>query len=431
MGANGWLLRWRQRTWSMAEWVLLLVAAPFLLLPTTRQGITCVMLGSLCLLWLAQSFRREPWPATPFNGVLLLFCGMLLVSVLITSAPELTLPKATGLVLGLAVFRLVARMPGQRSGTLGFAGLIVAGLGVWAVGLLDLNWPDKVPVVQACLSRLPQHIAHLSGAPGGGISPNQLAGTLVLILPVALAAFLGGSHFECRWLLRLLGLSATALWGVTLFLTQSRGGWIGGIAGALGLLTLWGLSGSRWWQRLVGMAVPLMVVLGCVLVFLFLGLDRVAGLLYGGTEAALETAVGAISFQGRVEIWSRALYTLYDFPFTGRGLGTFRQAAPYLYPLLLVSPDKDIAHAHNVFLQVGVDLGLPGLVSYVALLVVAARAGWQKIRIGGWERWLALGVLAGLVGFHTYGMADTLALGSKSSFLFWWLLGLLEVQVDP
>ena len=99
--------------------------------------------------------------------------------------------------------------------------------------------------------------------------------------------------------------------------------------------------------------------------------------------------------------------------------------------MLLVGPDKDIAHAHNVFLQVGVDLGLPGLISYVALLVVAAQAGWQKIRRGGWARWLALGVLAGLVGFHVYGMADTLALGSKPSFLFWWLLGLLAVEFDP
>jgi putative inorganic carbon (HCO3(-)) transporter len=424
-------LSWKQDAWYVAEWVLLLAAAPFLLLPTLRETITLVMLGLLCLLWLAQALRRQPWPQTPFNGVLLLFSVMLFVSVLITPTPDLTLPKATGAVLGLALFRLLARMSGRRGGTVCLGGLLLAGMGVWGLGLLDLNWPAKVPVLQAWLDHLPQHVARFPGAPGGGISPNQLAGALVLVLPAALAASLGGPRFENRWIIRLLGLGATVLWGATLFLTQSRGGWVGGAAGALVFLALWGLSARNRWQRWAGMGVPALVVLGGVVVFLFLGFDRISERLYGATEGAVETAVGAISFRGRVEIWSRALYTLYDFPFAGRGLGTFRQAAPYVYPLLLVSPDKDIAHAHNVFLQMGVDLGLPGLIAYVALLVVAVRVGWQRIRRGGWGRWAALGVLAGLLGFHVYGLADTLSLGSKPSFLFWWLLALLAVEPDP
>jgi len=414
----------------MGEWVLLLGAAPFLLLPSLSGRLSAVMLGLLCWFWVAQALRGQAWPLTPFNGVLLLFSVMVLVSVLITPNPGLTLPKATGLVLGLAVFRLVARMRGQRGGTVCLGGLIVAGMGVCALGLLDLNWPAKLPVLQTWLDRLPQHIIRLPGAPGDGISANQLAGSLVLVLPAALAAFLGSSQSENRWIVRLLGLSATALWAATLFLTQSRGGWVGGVAGALGLFALWGLSGSRRWQRLVGMAVPALVLLSGVLVFLSLGLDRVTGLFYGAPQRAVVTAVGAISFRGRVEIWSRALYTLFDFPFTGRGLGTFRQAAPHLYPLLMEG-HKDIAHAHNVFLQIGVDLGLPGLISYVALLVVAGQTGWQRIRRGGEARWLALGVLAGLFGFHVYGLVDTVALGSKPSFLFWWLLGLLAADPDP
>ena len=59
--------------------------------------------------------------------------------------------------------------------------------------------------------------------------------------------------------------------------------------------------------------------------------------------------LGQLSLDSRVEIWSRALYALQDFPFTGVGLGTFRRVVNLLYPLFLVPPDVDIAHAHNIF----------------------------------------------------------------------------------
>ena len=420
----------RQRMWLAVEWGLLALAAPFLLLPTMKPQVTLLVLGLLSMFWLIALIRRQPWPVTPFNGALLLFTAMVGVGTLITTLPSLTVAKATGLVLGLAVFRAVAQARGTRGVALALGGVILAGMGVWALGVLDLEWPAKVPALQTWLDRLPQHVMHLPGTPAGGISPNQLAGTLVLLLPVALAALLGSKRFGHRWLLSLLGLAGVVVWGTTLFATQSRGGWIGGAAGVLAFGALWGLSGQRRWQRVVGLALPLLAIVAVAAVLLYVGPDRIGQLLYGAAEGSVGTAVGAISFKGRVEIWSRALYTIYDFPFTGRGLGTFRQMTPLMYPLFLVSPDKDIAHAHNVFLQVAVDLGLPGLVGYLALLLVAAWVGWQELRRGGGGRWLAVGVLAGLLGFHVYGLADTLALGSKPSFLLWWVLGLLAAESE-
>ena len=127
-----------------------------------------------------------------------------------------------------------------------------------------------------------------------------------------------------------------------------------------------------------------------------------------------------------IEIWSRALYALQDFPFTGVGLGAFRRVVNVLYPLFLMPPDVDIAHSHNMFLQVGVDLGLIGLVGYVALLIVAAASAWQIASTGrGFAPYLALGALAALIGLHVYGLADALALGSKPSVIFWVVLGLV------
>ena len=84
----------------------------------------------------------------------------------------------------------------------------------------------------------------------------------------------------------------------------------------------------------------------------------------------------------RLEIWSRALYMLQDFPFTGIGMGAFRQVANLLYPFFLAGPDAEIPHAHNIFLQVGVDLGLPGLIAWLALLILVCVCAWLVYRRG-------------------------------------------------
>ena len=105
---------------------------------------------------------------------------------------------------------------------------------------------------------------------------------------------------------------------------------------------------------------------------------------------------------------------------------------PILYPLFLTPPDVDIAHAHNHLLQAGLDLGLPGLVAYLALWAGAAAMLWQTWRHapGRFQRALALGAAASLLGYFVYGFFDTVALGARPGFVFWWLLGLVAAGFD-
>jgi putative inorganic carbon (HCO3(-)) transporter len=63
-------------------------------------------------------------------------------------------------------------------------------------------------------------------------------------------------------------------------------------------------------------------------------------------------------------------------------MGTFSQVANAMYPFFLAGPDADIPHAHNLFLQVAVDLGLPGLVAWLASLLLVILASWQVYRQG-------------------------------------------------
>jgi putative inorganic carbon (HCO3(-)) transporter len=150
--------------------------------------------------------------------------------------------------------------------------------------------------------------------------------------------------------------------------------------------------------------------------------------LASADQAGAGGLASVTNLEGRVEVWSRALYAIQDFPLTGCGLGTFRQVVPVLYPLFFAGPDFDIGHAHNQFLQVALDLGLPGLIAYLALVGIALGMVWHVARssgvAGGSRQGLALGLVGALVAFHVYGLTDAVALGAKPSVAFWLVLAL-------
>jgi len=155
-----------------------------------------------------------------------------------------------------------------------------------------------------------------------------------------------------------------------------------------------------------------------------------------GDNQAADTALSVSSLDFRLDIWSRAIYGIQDFPITGLGMNVFRKALPVLYPVFRIGPDVEIAHAHNEFLQAALDLGIPGL---IALLGLYIGAFWMLADI--WKatrdplrntescslvtRSLTLGLGGGLFAHFVYGLTDAVALGAKPGLLFWMLLALI------
>lgn len=410
----GVLLPWLELLW-------LAVAAPLLLFPSLRPTWTATALIGLAGIYLLRLLvRREPWPVTPFNGALFLFALTIPVAVWASALPELTLPKLTGLILGLAAFRAVAFfVHDRRTLLLALAVFALVGLGIWAIGFLGAGWSTKFAWFAPIVRRLPRALTALPGSPDAGINANQLAGAVVLYLPVALALAVGWWR-ERRPVLALLAVLLAGIAGGTLALTQSRSGWMGSAAGIAGLVALAGWATSRRRVQIVAVAAPLALV-GAAAALIATQPELAARFINTSGQTA-----GEISLSGRPEIWSRALYAIQDFSFTGTGLGTFRRVVNLLYPLFTISPDTDIAHAHNIFLQVAVDLGLPGLVAYLAGLWIALCVAWDTAkRSAGMLRGLALGLLAGLVALHVYGLTDAIALGAKPGLAFWLALGLI------
>ena len=138
-------------------------------------------------------------------------------------------------------------------------------------------------------------------------------------------------------------------------------------------------------------------------------------------------SIGNLS--GRLEVWSRAWYAIQDFAFTGAGMGTFGPVANLLYPYFRLGPDAHVPHAHDLFLQLGVDLGFPGLVAYVALLLglfYAAWSAWRDLRRRGDGRaWWAWGLFGGMVAMVLHGLVDAVAWGTKPALLAWLMWGVI------
>jgi putative inorganic carbon (HCO3(-)) transporter len=406
------------------EGIILLSAAPWLLFPDLLPAATVVALLALALVWLlGMAFDRTALPRTPFNLAFVLLGVALGVGILVSADPMETLPKATGVVLGLAVWRFVVIAVGRRPHVaLAVALLLLICLGFSVTGVLSLRELPKIPALTAAN---PFRNLALPGLAQLSTHPNQLAALISFFLPLLVSLAVGPRPGPSRRLWR-VALALVALLVVAiLILTQSRGGWIATAAGLFALAALWAAvlppSHARRGLRLVvGLA-----VLAALAVAVWIGPTTLWEMWL---NPPADTAVGTLRTLGvRRAIWPWGATAVGDFPFTGVGLGAFRQVVFRLYPLP-PWPDYDLGHAHNIFLQTALDTGLPGLVAYLAVLFVAAAVGWRVARRDPGFRAVSLGLLAGLVALHVFGLADALVLGAKPAVVFWFALGLLAAM---
>jgi putative inorganic carbon (hco3(-)) transporter len=332
---------------------------------------------------------------------------VLMTSVSLYPSVDLSLsrPKLYGLILGFYVFALAVRYADSAARRELLARLLIAGgVGVALVGIVGTSWSvGKFPQLDAIYGRLPRVITSVqtSFSNQSGIHPNEIGGAIALLLPVALSLALFSSGARVRY----LSLAATGFMGLVLLLTASRSALAGVLLAGLLLVVV------RW--RRLAFGLPL-VAAGIAAGVFKIGPSKVAESLL-----ALDTATGS-SGLGRLEVWDRAWSMIQDFPFTGIGLNTFPLILDTLYPLFSVGPDAQVPHAHNLFLQTAVDLGVLGLVCFVALLVLSAVAvvrGFRK------EPAFAAGIGAGLLAHVVYSLTDAVALGAKPGVFLWAMLG--------
>jgi len=255
------------------------------------------------------------------------------------------------------------------------------------------------------------------------INPNILAAFLALLLPLGLALAL-------RWPWRNQGWRWLLLWpslllmGNALLLSQSRGAWIATLV-ALFLLASLQLGKRRRWQ-IVGIV---LFGSGVLVTLIPLTLARTNPLLWRFLIDLPVVESAWLSLLRRLGIWQLSLQLVLQNPLLGVGLGMYEQAFRDAFPALPLINGRSVPpHAHNLFVQLALDLGLPGLLAYVGLLGTLVRSLLgvlqQKIRDRTSTR-LIIGLIGTLTAMMTVGLVDNALWGTKLVFLPWSLFALV------
>lgn len=408
-------IAWLEPFWLLAAGPVLLLPGRFIpaglaaSVPTLQPYALAVLALGWPLRWLAYGRPTQRTPITISLAILLLW---LPVNYWAAADKTLALDALGYLLFGLALyFALINWPPAQKRPEVIAWFIIILGLGLALVAPfvsnLALSNLFRLPSLNALLARLAEM------APGN-INENRMAGTLLLLLP--LYVVISFNKQPRLWLRLLCGATALFILGL-LILSQSRAGWA---AAAISLSLLLVLR----WPRLLYLT-PL-AILAAGLLISQIGLENLL------VSQSAENPIGG--FENRLELWSRGFYAMSDFPFTGLGLGNFQRVIPILYPLFLVAPDSIVEHVHNIFLQVGLDLGFPGLIAYLAVHGSVYVLLWQILRNPkrdlNWS--LAAGVMAGLTGMFVQGLVDAPVWGAKPAFVPWLLVALaVKLRLAP
>ncbi|MEU4804215.1 O-antigen ligase family protein [Actinosynnema sp. NPDC023587] len=303
--------------------------------------------GLLVVAWLARRVweRRVPRPH-PVHGVLALFAVVLLASTALNAggpyAVEYLLRWLPFLVVTVVLVDVASREVPIRALLASIAG----GAAVAAVGALHSLVADGQ-----------------TRATGPLEDPNDLAYFLVAALPL-LVALIDGRRSAAR----AAGLAATALvLAAGAAATFSRGGGL-----ALTAALAW-LVARR--------ALPVRAVVGGAAALAAVG---VAALVLAGPtlDRALQekSHIAGSNVDTRELRWQAAARMLTDRPVLGVGPGGFRGG--YAAASHNAEVDEQNPVAHNMYLEVAAELGVPGFGLFAGLLAIAAVSSERVLRAG-------------------------------------------------
>jgi putative inorganic carbon (hco3(-)) transporter len=425
---------------KLAYW-LVRVEVPFLALVYINfvfsDAVPLGAFGLVAMIWAARAWTTGKLSlSTPLDLPIFILLAWMPISLAVTVYPWLSLPKVYGVLLGAAFFYAVLNQVVSRRDIAWAAFWLVVVCGAISMaGLIGTDWvQSKIVSATFIYERLPRMIQGIPRSIAGGFARNGVGGTLTLIVPflaclvyvhdwTALQAqspsqvipvaqgratalgrvAVSGSSYSAWiswavWIALVLSVLALAL-------TQSRGAILGTAVGLLAV-AIWREKRFAWLIALgaVGLMAVFLAGQGSTLVDFLLRMDA-----QGGTLAS------------RLEVWQRGMMMVQDFPVTGIGIGTYNNIAHSLYPFFIASPDEVVAHAHNNLLEVAVDVGIPGLVAYIALLtgfVVCAARAYSYVK-DTTVRALIAGLCFGMLAHQVFGLTDAFILGTKPGLLTW------------
>jgi hypothetical protein len=251
------------------------------------------------------------------------------------------------------------------------------------------------------------------------IHPNYVAGLAAITTPFILYPALEWKK-KINW--RVGGFYAFVLMGLgivffALVMTTSRGA-VMAIVSGVGVWLLWrivNLGGIRHRIRMDAFFPSIVLIYLCgIIAFLYIGPAN-SGSLFSGNYYYGDGS--------RLELLSRSLYLLQDYPITGGGLSAF----PGLYSQYLLNiPFFNVPNSHNMFLDAAIELGLLGGLSFVLMYLASiwlvsrslAQENTNTTRVFNWI------LLFSLIVAVVHGMVEDYLFNGNGTILSLFLVAL-------
>ena len=263
-------------------------------------------------------------------------------------------------------------------------------------------------------------------------SPAIFAEILLLSFPLVLVTRISLEKSK-----RIVGLLLDLAFGgmiVGLLLTITRAAWLGLLVSLVVLLS----------DREIRLYFYRRISIVLILLVLFVILSGAGSNLLGLLELFQRRPVNLSDFGDptssvgeRIFAWKTAFVMIADNPI-GIGLGMFRETWPIYRPF-----SAGLDAAHNLFLDIGVEMGVLGVIAFIWIVIDSFRSSMRLVRtsLDPYVARLGLGILSGLAGYITDALSGGAELAhnvhnvidplgspiSTGMLVFWSLLGCLYI----
>lgn len=398
---------------SWIDWLQLFLiglTAPFFLFPSMKYVWMFLIIP---MTWTCRKITKKRFfERTVLDWAVFILLIQVFATCIIVPDLSFSLPKIAGVIFGVAFFySIIALLRTEKFIKCGIIAFLGAGLILSVVSILGTEWTmadDFVKITNTIENIFPKINWNLPGAEKG-FNPNAVGGTLILIIPLSLLLFLSylkKNKENCiisdkRFSLITFSVILFITFSI-LFFSQSIGSWIGLI------VSIWIFLISWKWKK-------------WSLIFIFLLAATIFLLNLDNATSIFD--INKQKFEAREFKWTIGTDVISLNPLFGIGMNRLRQLQSISYAT---------AHAHNHLIHTAAELGIPGLVAYLTILIgtgFMCFETWHKSSTG-WMKISALGLGCGQLAHFIFGIADSIPLGAKVGIFFWFSLALIAAMYN-
>jgi len=387
------------------EFGVLVIALSVAFLPTM---VICAQVILTFAAFLCKVIRgKRSVSFGPVDLVITIFAVFLFLGGVFSSSVATSLPAVCVFLCFMLAYYLIVNLVKSMQllkkilFVFAFSFLCCSLLGIWQnfFGIPDTKWTD-VDMFSEIETRVISTFDN----------PNVFGEYLIIMFPTVFAMFLTSYGFKKRSFLS-LGLVSGIM---ALVFTWSRGAWIGFV---------------------VSMIIYFIIVNKKSIAVYIVGLVSLP-FAYPFLPESIKTRIESIgntadtSTSYRVHIWEGSWNMLKDWWSTGIGVGT--GAFGEVYPVYSLTGIERAPHAHNLFFQVFVELGVFGILALLVLVLFVAIKCCTYLAKGTQKdiKLISTGALLGLFAILVQGLTDYVWYNYRIFLLFWMVLAISCVAVN-